>query len=68
MRRAGFAGIALAFLHVPRQRRAEAFEPGDLLLLAIDDLVQSLDQIFLAGQLDFDVDEAFFGIHAWFPE
>jgi hypothetical protein len=57
-------GVA-QFLETPRQRRTHRFQLVDLLLLAVDGLVQRIDQVVLARKLDFDIDDPVFDCHAF---
>lgn len=58
------AGAALAglleFLQALRQASAQRLQLVDLLLLPIDCLIQGIEQVFLMGDPDFDIDETFF--------
>jgi len=53
---AGLLAVADVLGHFVDQR----LELVDALRLLIDDIVKRLDQVFLVGQLDFDVDKTVF--------
>ena len=56
------SGVGRALEH-PGQCRAQGFQLIDLLLLAVDQRVQFVQQIFLTGNLDLDIYQTVFGVH-----
>jgi len=55
-----FIAAAGDFFQPSNQRNTQGFKLVDFLLLFIYDFVQHIDQIFLARQLDFDIDNTVF--------
>jgi len=60
------ADIGRGFAHVldaPRESGTQGFEFVDFLLLFVYRSVQGIEQIILAREPDFEVDQAFFATH-----
>ena len=66
--RTWFVSSVREILEPSRQGRTKRFQLGDPLLLLIDHLVQRFDQVFLARNFDFDLDQAVFTYHSGSPK